>query len=130
MGLLLLEKICQGVKLTTHILLVPRLRKRGSLPLLPQYVFMARCLPGAEIAQWCSAGLRARLSGVRVPAEARNFSLHHPVQTGSWSYPASYPWVPGAPYSGRPDRESGHHLRLVPRSRICGAIPLLPNTSS
>jgi len=29
------------VKLTTHINLVPKLRKRGATPPLPQYVFMA-----------------------------------------------------------------------------------------
>jgi len=28
--------------------------------------------------------------GVRVPAGAGNFSLHHSVQTGSGSHPASY----------------------------------------
>jgi hypothetical protein len=43
------------------------------------------------IAQWYSAGLRAGWSGVRVPAEAGNFSLHHRVQTGSGAHPASYP---------------------------------------
>jgi hypothetical protein len=30
-----------GVKLTTHLHLVPRSRMRGFIPLLPQYVFMA-----------------------------------------------------------------------------------------
>jgi hypothetical protein len=33
-----------GVKLTTHLHLVPRLRKREAIPPLPQYVFMAWCL--------------------------------------------------------------------------------------
>jgi hypothetical protein len=42
-------------------------------------------------AQWYSAGLRAGCSGVRVPAEAANFSLHHRVQTGSGAHPTSYP---------------------------------------
>jgi hypothetical protein len=37
---------------------------------------------GAGIAQWYSAGLRAG---------AGNFSLHHLVQTGSGTHPASYP---------------------------------------
>jgi len=32
------------VKLTTHLLIVPRLRMRGAIPPLPQYVFMAWCL--------------------------------------------------------------------------------------
>jgi hypothetical protein len=42
------------------------------------------------MAQWYSAGLRAGW-GVRVPAGAGNFSLHHCVQTGSGAHPASYP---------------------------------------
>jgi hypothetical protein len=41
--------------------------------------------------QWYSAGLRAGWSGVRVPAGAGNFPLHHRVQTGSGAHPASYP---------------------------------------
>jgi hypothetical protein len=44
---------------------------------------------GAGIAQWYSAVLRTRLSGVRVPAGAENFSLHRHVQTGSGAHPAS-----------------------------------------
>jgi hypothetical protein len=31
-----------------------------------------------------------RSSGVRIPAEAGNFSLHHRVQNGSGAHPASY----------------------------------------
>jgi hypothetical protein len=38
-----------------------------------------------------SAGLRTVWSGVRGPAGAGNFSLHHRVQTGSRIQPASYP---------------------------------------
>jgi hypothetical protein len=33
----------RGVKLTTHLHLVPRSRMRGAIPPLPQYAFMARC---------------------------------------------------------------------------------------
>jgi hypothetical protein len=36
-------------------------------------------------------GLDDRGSRVRVPAGARNFSLHHRVRNGSWAHPASYP---------------------------------------
>jgi hypothetical protein len=36
-------------------------------------------------------GLDDRGSGVRFPAWAGNFSLHHRVQNGSGSHPASYP---------------------------------------
>jgi hypothetical protein len=32
------------MKLTTHLHLVPRSRMRGSIPPLPQYVFMEWCL--------------------------------------------------------------------------------------
>jgi hypothetical protein len=45
----------------------------------------------AGIAQRYIAGLRAVWSGVRVPAECGNFSLHHRVQTCSGVHPASYP---------------------------------------
>jgi hypothetical protein len=34
----------RGVKLTIHLLLVPRSRMRGAIPPLLQYVFMAWCL--------------------------------------------------------------------------------------
>jgi hypothetical protein len=46
---------------------------------------------GFGTAQWYSAELRAGWSGVRVPGDAGNFSLHHRVQTGSGAQPASYP---------------------------------------
>jgi hypothetical protein len=48
-------------------------------------------IQGVGIAQRYSAGLRAWWSGVRVPAGAGNFSLHHRVQTGSGTYSASCP---------------------------------------
>jgi hypothetical protein len=38
-----------------------------------------------------SYGLDDRVSGVRFPAGAGNFSLHHCVQNGSGAHPASYP---------------------------------------
>jgi hypothetical protein len=47
-------------------------------------------MQGSGIAQLYSAGLRAGWSGVRVPGEAANFSLHHHVYTGSGAHPASY----------------------------------------
>jgi len=43
---------------------------------------------GAGIAQWYSVELRARGSGVLVPAGGGNFSLHHRVQTCSWGPPS------------------------------------------
>jgi hypothetical protein len=36
-------------------------------------------------------GLDDRGSGVRFPAGAGNFSLHHRIQNGSGAHPASYP---------------------------------------
>jgi hypothetical protein len=51
----------------------------------------------AGIVQWYSAGLRA---GVRVPAWAGNFSLHHRVHSGSGAHSAFIRWVPGAPSLG------------------------------
>jgi hypothetical protein len=36
-------------------------------------------------------GLKDRVSRVRFPAGAGNFSLHHRVQNGSGAHPASYP---------------------------------------
>jgi hypothetical protein len=50
-----------------------------------------KCRIGTGIAQWYNAGLRAGWSGVRVPAEAGNFSLSHRVQTDSGAHPASCP---------------------------------------
>jgi hypothetical protein len=83
------------------------------------------------IAQLYSAGLRVGWSGVRVPIGTGNFSLYHRVQTGSGAHPTSYP-VSGALSLGikRPGHEVTIPLHLVPRSRMCGAIPALPSTPS
>jgi len=40
-GLLFREQSGRSVKPTSHLHLLPRLRIRGSIPPLPQYVFMA-----------------------------------------------------------------------------------------
>jgi hypothetical protein len=65
---------------------------------------------GAGITKWYSAGLRARLSGVRFSIEAENFSPYHRVQTGSVAHPASIRWVPVVLSLGakRPGREVEH----------------------
>jgi hypothetical protein len=49
-------------------------------------------------------------SGVQVPVESVNFSLHHRVQTGSGAHPVSYPMVPGAlsPRAKWSGREANH----------------------
>jgi hypothetical protein len=72
-------------------------------------------------------GLRAGWSGVRIPAGAGNFSPHRRVQTGSGAHPVSYPVDTGALSLGvkRPGREV-YHSHLVPRSRMRGAVPPLP----
>jgi hypothetical protein len=91
------------VKLTTYLHLVPRSRICGAIPPLPQYAFIAWYLVkhkdnfslpyndplGAGIAQWYSAGLQAGSPGVRVPAGAETFPLHHCIETSAGSHPAS-----------------------------------------
>jgi hypothetical protein len=68
--------------------------------------------------------LRAgRSSGVRFPTGAGNFSLHHLVQNSSGATQPPIEWVRGAVYLGV---KLTTHLHLVPRSRIRGAIPPLP----
>jgi hypothetical protein len=74
-------------------------------------------------------GLDDRGSRVRSPAGAGNFSLHHRVQNGpggpssllSNGYQGLFPWG----QNGREVKPTTH-LHLVPRSRIRGAIPPLP----
>jgi hypothetical protein len=69
-----------------------------------------------------------RDSRVRFPAAAGNFSLHHRVQNGSGTPQPPIQWVPGAlslGYSGR-GMKLTTHIHLVPRSRMRGAIPPLP----
>jgi hypothetical protein len=46
-------------------------------------------------------GLDDRGSGVRFPAGAGNFSLHHRIQNGSGVHPDSYPMDKRASFSGR-----------------------------
>jgi hypothetical protein len=73
--------------------------------------------------------LQAGWSGVWVPAGAGNFYPHQRVRTGSGAHPASYPMgtrglFPWG-YSGR-GVKMATHLHLVPRSRMRGYIPPLP----
>jgi hypothetical protein len=55
---------------------------------------------GVGIAQRYSAGLPAGWSGFHVPTGARNFSLHHRVQTGPGAHSASYPMGRRGPFPG------------------------------
>jgi hypothetical protein len=63
-----------------------------------------------SVAHSYRAGLRTGWSGVRVPAGAGNFSLHHRVQTGSGAHRSSYPMGARDSFPGvkRPGRESDH----------------------
>jgi hypothetical protein len=61
---------------------------------------LPRYLTEAGTAQWHTARLQAGWSGVRVPAGAGNFSLHHRVQTGSGAHPASYTRVTRGSFPG------------------------------
>jgi hypothetical protein len=55
-------------------------------------------------------GLDCRGNGFRFPAEARDISLLHSVQTGSGAHPASHPMGTGVPSSWikLPGREDDH----------------------
>jgi len=61
------------------------------------------------MAQWYSAGLWARWSGVCVLAGAGNFSLHNHIQT-SWPTQRPIQWVPDAFSLGvkRPVHDADH----------------------
>jgi hypothetical protein len=79
--------------------------------------------------RWYCAELHAGLLGVRVRAGARNFSPHHRTQTGSGAHPASY--TMGTRDSFHGCKAAGvvkltTHLHLMPRSRVRGSIPPLP----
>jgi len=59
-------------------------------------------------------------------------SLRHAVLTGSGAQSASYPMGTGDTYRGINGRgvKLTTNLRLVSMTRICGAMPTLPHTSS
>jgi hypothetical protein len=76
-------------------------------------------------------GLDDRGSGVRFPAGAGNFSLHHRVQNGSGAHPASYPMGTRGSFHGveRPGREADH-FHLVSRPRMRGTVTPPPEYAS
>jgi hypothetical protein len=66
-------------------------------------------------------GLDDRVTEVRSPAEAKDFSYSFCVQTGSAAHPASCPMGTAGPFPGdeaRPGRDPDHSPDLVPRSRM------------
>jgi hypothetical protein len=58
------------------------------------------------------------LSGFRIPAEVKVFSLLEHVLFNWYRFPPLVVKMPG--------REVNHHLHLLPRLRMCGAILLRP----
>jgi hypothetical protein len=72
-----------------------------------------------------SYGLDDRGVGVRWGQE---FSLLHVVQTGSGVHPTSYPMATGGSFPRGVKLTTD--FQLVPRSRKCGSIHLLPHTPS
>jgi hypothetical protein len=74
--------------------------------------------------------VRAGWSGVRIPALAGNLSPHHRVQTGSGPTQPPTHWVPGALSLGvKPPGREADHSYPMPRSRMRGAIPPLPQNA-
>jgi hypothetical protein len=66
----------------------------GVIHPLPHYVLMAQYLVKHRdnlLYLFWGYGLDERSSRVRFPAGAGNLSLHHRVQNGSGTHPASYP---------------------------------------
>jgi hypothetical protein len=65
---------------------------------------------------------------VGFPAEEREFSLLHRVQTGFWAHPASYSKIPGAISTGvkQPGLEADHSPPSSAEVKNGGAIPPLP----
>jgi hypothetical protein len=71
--------------------------------------------------------LRARRSGVRIPATTRYFPLLQNAQTGSGAHPASYLMSTGVLSRGV---KLTTHLPLVPWWKVSGAILRCPYTPS
>jgi hypothetical protein len=64
-------------------------------------------------------GLDDRVTGVRSPAEAKNFSSNLCVHTGSGAHPTTYTMGTGGPFLGskvRPGRDGDHSPHLVTSS--------------
>jgi hypothetical protein len=73
-----------------------------------------------------SYGMDGRVSRVRFPAGAANFSLHHRVQNGSRAHPAPYPM--GSLGIKRPGREADHSL--PPSTEVKECVELYLHSSN
>jgi hypothetical protein len=102
-----------------------------TITVLWDYWFLITLLPANKrrdssvVQRWA----RSWMIGVRIPAEARNFSLHHHVPTGFGARPASYSMGTRNSFPGSKNGRGVKlttHLHLVPRSRMRGAIPPFP----
>jgi hypothetical protein len=92
-------KATEGVKLPTHLHLVPKSKNAWSYPSTSTIRLHGVVLSWAQ-GQLYLYGLDDRGSRVRFPAGAGNFSLHHRVQHGSEAHPASYPTGTGGSFAG------------------------------
>jgi hypothetical protein len=67
--------------------------------------------------------LLAGRSGVRIPLDIRDFSLHQNLQTGTGSNQPSIQWVPASFADSKVEgREVNHAFHLMSRLRMSGAI--------
>jgi hypothetical protein len=72
------------------------------------------------------------MAEIRFPAEVRDFSLPHRVQTSSWAHPAFYPAGIGHPFPGmkRSGREAHQSDLSRAEAKKSGDIPPLPHMPS
>jgi len=91
---LIIDAVSRGVKLKID----RSFKDQGFLPL-----YLLCC----KIQRWAAGWM---MIGVRVPAGAGNFSLHHHVHTGSEAHPASYLMNTAGYFTGgkRPGPETDH----------------------
>jgi hypothetical protein len=120
----------RGVKLTTHLHPVPRSRMRGAIPPLPntsswRHVSLSTGttlpLPGYEIRNRHSSMVQRWAMGWMIgnssPGKGWEFFFSPPHQDRLWGPPS---------YLSNGYQGLATHLHLVPRSRMRGTIPPLP----
>jgi hypothetical protein len=116
------------MKPTTHLHLMPRIRMPGAIPPLTQHVFMARCLNKKEIQRWAT-GWTIGVLGFDSRRGLGIFLFTTALRTALGPTQPPIQWVQGALSLG--GKATGGmklttHLHLVPKSRMRGAIPPLP----